>query len=87
MPEVSPDFSFPGMQAVVQIASWILAVGLGASIIGLIISGILVLTRGMGNQSVQQKASSAILVAGSATVFLGSISGIWSWLVGFDLGF
>lgn len=87
MPDISPDWSAPGLSGLTQIASWILAIGLVLSVLALIISFIILAYKGFGNQGLQQFAGKAIGWVILAVILLGSFSGVWQFFYGFDLGF
>lgn len=86
MPDIQPDWNAPGISLVQQIASWVLGLGLTITIIALIVSVITIAFKGFGNQGMQQTASKNILWVALAVVVLGSVMGIFHWLVGIDLG-
>ncbi|MFD5600792.1 hypothetical protein ACFWHR_12150 [Leucobacter sp. NPDC058333] len=86
MPDLNPDFSAPGASALIQIVSWILGLGLIASAGALIACFITLGFKGFGNQNAQQLASKSVLWCALAVACLGGISGIFQFLVGFDLG-
>lgn len=83
---ISPDYNFPGSTGVKRIISWVLGGGLTISFLAVIILGLTLAFKGFGNQGMQQGASKAILWAVCGLVVLGSVSGIWQLIVGFDLG-
>ena len=87
MPDVQPDFDAPGASAVVQIASWALGLGLIVTIIALVACFVAIAFKGFGNQVIQQAAGKSILWVALGVAALGSLSGIWAFIVGFDLGF
>lgn len=86
MPDIQPDFDAPGLSALLQIVSWVLAFGLTISLLALVAAVVTLAFKGFGHQGVQQFAAQGIMWVALAVVCLGSISGIWSFLVGFDLG-
>lgn len=86
MPEISPDFSAPGSSGIIQIASWALGLGLIVTLIALVGCFVTIAFKGFGNQGMQQGASKAILWVFLGVVCLGSLSAIWQFAVGFDLG-
>ena len=86
MPDIQPDWNAPGISLVQQIASWVLGLGLTITIIALIVAVITIAFKGFGNQGMQQTASKNILWVALAVVVLGSVMGIFHWLVGIDLG-
>lgn len=83
---ISPDYDFPGATGVKRIISWVLGGGMTISFLTVIILGITLAFKGFGNQGMQQGASKLILWAVIGLVVLGSASGIWQLIVGFDLG-
>lgn len=86
MPDITPDFSAPGASAVVQIASWALGLCLIVTIIALIGCFVTVAFKGFGNQQLQQKSASSLIWVFAGVAALGSLSLIWQFVVGFDLG-
>ncbi|MGJ0202757.1 hypothetical protein [Leucobacter sp. gxy201] len=86
MPDIQPDFSAPGSSAIIQIVSWALGLGLIVTFLALIGCAVGLAFKGFGNQGIQQAASKAIMWLALGVAALGSASGIWQFLVGFDLG-
>lgn len=86
MPDISPDFSAPGSSAIIQVVSWALGLGLLVTFLALIACAVTLAFKGFGNQSMQQGASKSIMWLAIGVAALGSASGIWQFLVGFDLG-
>lgn len=86
MPDISPDFSAPGLSAVVQIASWALAIGMVIAGLGLIVSLITLGFKGFGNGRLQEMAGPAAIWSLGVLALLGSFSGLMALAVGFDLG-
>lgn len=86
MPDIQPDFDAPGASGIIQIASWALGLGLIVTLIALVACFVTIAFKGFGNQSLQQGASKSILWVLAGVAALGSLSAIWSFAVGFDLG-
>lgn len=86
MPDIQPDFDAPGASGIIQIASWALGLGLIVTLIALVGCFVAIAFKGFGNQGLQQGASKAILWVLGGVAALGSLSAIWSFAVGFDLG-
>lgn len=86
MPDIQPDFSAPGSSALVQIASWALGLALIIAFLALIVLFVTIAFKGFGNQNVQQFASSRIGWVAAGVICLAGVSGIFQFLVGFDLG-
>ncbi len=86
MPEISPDFSAPGSSAIIQIVSWFLGLGLLVTFLALIAVAVTLAFKGFGNQNLQQGATKSVMWLAIGVAVLGSASGIWQFLVGFDLG-
>lgn len=86
MPDIQPDFSAPGASGIVQIASWALGLGTLIAFIAFVFLAVTLAFKGFGNQGMQQFASGAILWAFIGTAALGSLSGLFALVVGFDLG-
>ena len=87
VPEISPDFSAPFMAPLLRIVSWVLAGAMAVTIVLLIVAAVGVGTKGLGSSKYQEWAGSSILHIIGAIAILGSISGIFAFFVGFDLGF
>lgn len=86
MPDISPDFSAPGSSAIIQVVSWFLGLGLLVTFLALIAVAVTLAFKGFGNQNLQQGASKSVMWLAIGVAALGSASGIWQFLVGFDLG-
>ncbi|MDA3146515.1 hypothetical protein JSO19_03880 [Leucobacter sp. UCMA 4100] len=86
MPDISPDFGFPGGTLLNQIASWILGGGLVLAFIALIVLVLLIVFKGFGNQGAQQKASGLAVPVFLGLVVLGSITAVYHFIIGLDLG-
>lgn len=87
IPDIQPDFNAPFMQPLQLIVSWVLAAGMILVFATLIIAVVGVSMQGLGSQRYQEWAGASILRVLAATVILGSVSGIFAFFVGFDLGF
>lgn len=86
MPDISPDFGAPGVSGLTTIASWVLALCMIVAFIALILAIVAMATKGFGNQQIQSFAAKAIGWVALAVACLGSISAIFQFVVGFDLG-
>lgn len=86
MPDINPDWSAPGLVLVQQIASWVLAISLIIAFIAFIACFIGVVSKGFGVAQVQKAAGSGIMWAFLGTVVLASLSGVFHFVIGLDLG-
>lgn len=83
MPNISPDFSFPGSEGLFRIVSWVLGGGTAVAIIALIICIVGIAFKGFGNSSYQQKSASAIIPVLIVVAVLGSFSSVFAFAYGF----
>ncbi|WP_341953667.1 hypothetical protein [Salinibacterium sp. TMP30] len=87
VPPIAPDFSAPFMVGVQTVVSYIL----GAALV--IMFGVLIVAvASLGFKSIvpermQSWAGENVATVAIATIILGSISGIFAWLVNFNFGF
>lgn len=86
MPDINPDFSAPGASAVIQIASWALGLCLIATMIAFVGCLTLIAFKGFGNQQLRNFGAGAVIWTFAGVAALGSLSAIWAFVVGFDLG-
>ncbi|MGL4339242.1 MAG: hypothetical protein ACRCSP_02285 [Rhodoglobus sp.] len=87
VPAVEPDFSAPFMVGLQVVVSYILAAGL-IIVLGILIVAICSLAfRGITPEKIQSWAGENIARVAIAVVILGSVSGIFQWLVNFNFGF
>ncbi|WP_217132359.1 hypothetical protein [Leucobacter chinensis] len=86
MPEITPDFGFPGSTLLNQVVSWTLGGGLLLGFLALIVLLLLIVFKGFGNQGIQQKASGIILWVFIGLVCLGSVTLLYDFIIGLDLG-
>jgi len=87
VPDIKPNYDAPFFKAFMQIVSWVLGAGLLASFVALILCIAAIGFKSVFPEKVRSLAVSAIGWVFFAVAALGSISGIFQWLVGFDLGF
>ncbi len=87
VPDISPDFSAPFMAPLLRVISWVLAGGMVLTALALIVAVVGVAFKGLGNSKYQEWAGSSILWIVGVLAVLGSISGIFAFFAGFDLGF
>lgn len=87
VPPVKPDFSAPFMVGLQVVVSYVLAAGL-IIVLGILIVAICALAfRGVTPEKVQSWAGENVARVAVAAVILGSVSGIFQWLVNFNFGF
>jgi len=86
IPDVQFDPSTPGLTGLVQIASWVLSIGLVLGLLFLIIALIGMATRGFGNERVQGFIGDHILRVFLVVGLLTSVNAIFGIFVGFDWG-
>lgn len=86
MPDIQPDFGAPGISAFVTIASWALGISTTVAFLALIFAVVSIAFKGFGNQNLQHFAASKVLWVLAATVVLGSLSLLFQFAYGFDLG-
>lgn len=87
VPDIQPDFNAPFMAPLMRIVSWILAGAMILAVLALVIAIVGVAFKGLGSSKYQEWAGSSILWIVGALAGLGSLSGIFAFFVGFDLGF
>lgn len=85
MPDISPDWSAPGVTGATQITSWVLAIALVLSILALILAFTILGFKGLGHQGLQQFAGKALTWVIAAVVFLGSVNTVWHLAYTFKL--
>ncbi len=86
IPDVQFDPSTPGLTGLVQIASWVLSIGLVLGLLFLIIALIGMATRGFGNERVQGFIGDNILRVFIVVGLLAGVNGLFQLFVGFDWG-
>lgn len=78
VPELTPDFSPPPVQAALQLTNQILAAGTVLAAVAFIVIGCLLLWAGLGSNN-KTKAWVALGVAAFACAFMGGISAAMTW--------
>ena len=84
MPNISPDFDFPGAKGLFNIVEWVLGGGTAIAIIALIICIVGIAFKGFGHSGYQQKSASAIIPVLIVVAVLGSFSAVFQFAYGFD---
>lgn len=87
MPDIQPDYSFPAFAALQQIVSWVLGGATLLTFLALIVVIVGVAFKGFGNQKFQQFSASNVGWVLLGVICLGSITGLFAFFAGFDLGF
>lgn len=87
VPDISPRYDAPFFQAFTRIASWVLGVSLVLAFVALILAILAIMFRGVVPERARSFAAANIGWVFLGLALLGSISGVFAWLVGFDLGF
>jgi hypothetical protein len=87
VPPIQPDYSAPFMVGLQVVVSYVLAAGL-IIVLGILIVAICALAfRGITPERVQSWAGENIARVAIAAIILGSVGGVFQWLVNFDFGF
>ena len=86
-PNITPSYDFPVFKLLKQIVSWILAGGTIVLFMALILAILSVVFKGFGNERLRGVATANIGFVIAGVVVLSSITGIFTWSQGLDLGF
>lgn len=84
--DVAPDFNAPGMALIRTVAGWVLGIGTMLALISLIFCVIMIVFKGFGNQGAHQFGAKNVLWAVIGVAVLGSITVIFNYILGLDLG-
>jgi len=86
IPDVQFDPSTPGLSGLVQIASWVLSIGLVLGLLFLIIGLISMGVRSFGNERMQGFFGDHILKVFLVVGALAGVNTLFALIVGFDWG-
>ena len=87
VPDVNPDFSAPFMTGLQVLASYVFAGALIIILVVLIIAICSLAFRGVTPERMQSWAGENLGRIFIAVIILGSVNGIFAWLINFDFGF
>ncbi|MGJ8720563.1 MAG: hypothetical protein ACSHW9_01840 [Salinibacterium amurskyense] len=87
VPQIDPDFNAPFMVGIQVIVSYILGAGLVIMFGILIVAVISLGAKSIAPERMQSWAGENVAIVAIVTIILGSISGIFAWLVNFNFGF
>lgn len=85
--DITADYTFPVFKLLKKIISWVLG-GSVLLVYGALIVGILLIVfKGFGNERARGIATANIGFVIMGTLVLSGITGVWTFIVGLDLGF
>ncbi|MFB8191318.1 hypothetical protein ACFC14_18525 [Microbacterium sp. NPDC055988] len=87
MPDIRPDFTAPFFKGFIMVASWILAIGLVAAFIAVVLGVTILVFKGVMSSQLRATAAAALPWAIIGLIVLSGITGIFTWLLGLDFGF
>lgn len=87
VPDIQPDFSAPFFTGMKMIASWVLAGGLVAAFIVVVLAVTFLVFKGLASSQMRAIAGAALPWALLGLIVLSGITGLFTWLIGLDFGF
>lgn len=87
VPDIKPDFSAPFFTGLKMIASWVLAAGLVAAFIVVVLAVTLLVFKGLASSQMRSLAGAALPWALIGLIVLSGMTGLFTWIIGLDFGF